>query len=88
MWLVRRHGHGVAIERGLCWGQVRGLHARARVPDFPDPRVGPPPSTLAGDSLILGRGGYILAIPSSIAPSSPGFKHAATACNFGRPPPR
>ena len=53
------------------------------VSEFPDPRAAPPPSTLTGYSLILGMGGYILAIPSSIDPSSPGFKRAATACHFG-----
>lgn len=56
---------------------------RHGVSGFPDPRAGPPPSALTGYSLILGRGGYILAIPSSIAPSSPGFKRAATVCDFG-----
>lgn len=61
---------------------------RHGVSEFPDPRAGPPPSTLTGDSVILGTGGYILAIPSSIDPSSPGFKRAATACNFGPRSPR
>lgn len=56
---------------------------RHGVTEFPDPRAAPPPSTLTGYSLILGMGGYILAIPSSIDPSSPGFKRAAAACHFG-----
>jgi hypothetical protein len=68
--------------------QISECMRRHGVSAFPDPRAGPPPSTLTGYSLILGTGGYILALPSSIDPSSPGFKQAATACNFGPRPPR
>lgn len=63
--------------------QMSQCMRRHGVADFPDPRAGSPPSSLTGYSLILGTGGYILAIPSSIDPSSPRFKQAATACNFG-----
>jgi hypothetical protein len=66
--------------------QISQCMRRHGVSEFPDPRAGPPPSTLTGYSLILGTGGYILAIPSSIDPSSPGFKQAATACNSGPVP--
>jgi hypothetical protein len=61
---------------------------RHGIAGFPDPRTGSPPSTPAGYSLILGTRGYFLAIPSSIAPSSPAFKQAASACNFGPRPGR
>jgi hypothetical protein len=50
---------------------------------FPDPRTGSPPSSLTGYSLILGTGGYFVAVPSSIDPSSPAFKQAASVCKFG-----
>ncbi len=49
---------------------------------FPDPSTSPP-SNPAGNSAIIGSGGYFLAIPKSIDTSSPAFKHAAAACNFG-----
>jgi hypothetical protein len=63
--------------------QISGCMRRHGVAQFPDPRPGPPPSTLTGYSVILGTRGYMLAVPSSIDPSSPGFKRAAAACNFG-----
>jgi hypothetical protein len=56
---------------------------RHAIVGFPDPRTGPPPSSLTGYSLILGTRGYFLAIPSSIDPASPAFKRAASACKFG-----
>jgi hypothetical protein len=63
--------------------QISRCMRRHDIAQFPDPRAGSPPSSLTGYSLILGMQGYILPIPSSIDPSSPGFKQAATACNFG-----
>jgi hypothetical protein len=56
---------------------------RHGISSFPDPRRGSPPSNLGGNSAIIGHGGYLLAIPSSIDLSSPAFKHAATTCDFG-----
>lgn len=56
---------------------------RRGISSFPDPRPGSPPSNLGGYSAIIGHGGYLLAIPNSIDMSSPAFKQAATACNFG-----
>jgi hypothetical protein len=56
---------------------------RHGVVEFPDPRAGSPPSSLTGYSVILGTGGYILAVPSSIDPASPRFRRAAAVCNFG-----
>ncbi len=49
---------------------------------FPDP-ASSPPSNAAGNSAIIGSGGYYLAIPKSIDTSSPAFERAAAACNFG-----
>ena len=49
---------------------------------FPDPSTSPP-SNPAGNSAIIGSGGYYLAIPKSIDTSSPAFEQAAAACNFG-----
>ena len=48
---------------------------------FPDPSTSPP-SNPAGNSGILGGGGYYLAIPKSIDTSSPAFEQAAAACNL------
>jgi hypothetical protein len=50
---------------------------------FPDPHSGSPPSSPAGYSAVFGTPGGYLAIPSSINVSSPAFKQAASACNFG-----
>lgn len=49
---------------------------------FPDPSTSPPTAP-AGNSAIIGSGGYYLAIPKSIDTSSPAFERAAAACNFG-----
>jgi hypothetical protein len=59
------------------------VHAAHGISGFPDPQTGSPPSNLAGYNAIIGHGGYLLAIPSSINMASPAFKQAATACNFG-----
>jgi hypothetical protein len=48
---------------------------------FPDPSTSPPSSS-AGNSGILGSGGYYLAIPKSIDTSSPAFERAAATCNL------
>ena len=63
--------------------QISECMRRRGISRFPDPRTGSPPSSLTGYSLILGMRGYFLAIPSSIDPSSPAFKRAATVCKFG-----
>jgi hypothetical protein len=49
---------------------------------FPDPSTSPP-SNPAGNSAVIGSGGYYLAIPKSIDTNSPAFHQAAAACNFG-----
>ena len=48
---------------------------------FPDPSTSPPSSS-AGNSGIIGSGGYYLAIPKSIYTSSPAFEQASAACNL------
>jgi hypothetical protein len=48
---------------------------------FPDPTLSPP-SSPAGYSALMDRGGVILAIPDTINTQSPAFKQAATACEF------
>jgi hypothetical protein len=63
--------------------QISECMRRHGISSFPDPQTGSPPSNPAGYSAIIGRGGYFLAIPSSIDPRSPAFTHAAAACNFG-----
>jgi hypothetical protein len=49
---------------------------------FPDPTLSLP-SSPAGYSAIIDRGGVILAIPKTIDPRSPTFEQAAAACGFG-----
>jgi hypothetical protein len=53
--------------------------------DFPDPTTTQPGGGPAGFSLVMGGGGVFLAVPRSIDPQSPAFKHAAAACHFGGP---
>jgi hypothetical protein len=63
--------------------QISQCMRRHGISGFPDPQTGSPPSNPAAYSAILGRGGYFLAIPSSIDTKSPAFEQAATACKFG-----
>jgi hypothetical protein len=63
--------------------QISECMRRHGISSFPDPRPGSPPSNLGGYSAIIGHGGDLLAITSSIDMSSPAFKQAATACDFG-----
>jgi hypothetical protein len=51
------------------------------VSGFPDPTLNPP-SSPAGYSALLDRGGVVLAIPDTINVQSPVFEQAATACGF------
>jgi hypothetical protein len=52
---------------------------------FPDPTTAPP-TNIEDYSMAIGRGGVFLAVPKTIDPSSPTFKQAAQACNFGPGP--
>jgi hypothetical protein len=54
---------------------------------FPDP-VSSAPSSPAGFSIIFGRPGAFIEIPSSINVQSPAFRQAAQACGFPLGPKR
>jgi hypothetical protein len=62
--------------------QVSACMRAHGISGFPDPTTSPP-SSPAGYSAIMGRGGVFLAIPSSIDTQSPAFNQAAAACKFG-----
>ncbi len=62
--------------------EVSACMRKHGISGFPDPSTSPP-SNPAGNSGIIGSGGYYLAIPKSIDTSSPAFEQAAAACNFG-----
>ena len=54
------------------------------ISDFPDPSAGAPPQPGNGAySVVIGRGGYFLAVPSSVNMQSPAARQAANACGFG-----
>lgn len=70
--------------------QISACMRRHGISGFPDPQRGGPPSGLGGYRAIIGHGGYLLAIPSSVDMSSPAFTRAAKTCHFGPrggPPP-
>jgi hypothetical protein len=48
---------------------------------FPDPTL-TPPSSPAGYSVLIDRGGVVVAIPNTIDLGSPAFQQAAAACGF------
>ena len=54
------------------------------VTGFPDPTL-TPPSSRASHSLVLDLSGVVLALPSTVNPSSPVFVQAANACHFPLP---
>ena len=63
--------------------QVSECMRRHGVSGFPDPTLKVPSiSNRAGYSIVDDRDGAVLAVPSTINPSSPAFKQAATACGF------
>jgi len=82
------------LPKGAPGPEASSAQAQARMLDvsacmrkhgisgFPDPSTSPP-SNPAGNSAIIGSGGYYLAIPKSIDTSSLAFKQAAAVCNFG-----
>jgi hypothetical protein len=62
--------------------EVSACMRKHGISGFPDPGTSPPSSS-AGNSAIVGSGGYYLAIPKSIDTNSPAFKQAAAVCDFG-----
>jgi hypothetical protein len=50
---------------------------------FPDPTVGPPPSSPQEFSIAIGSGGVSLLVPKTIDVRSPAFRLAAATCRFG-----
>ena len=64
--------------------QISECMRRDGVTGFPDPSF-TPPSSPAAYSLVLDLSGVVLAVPSTINPSSPAFVHAAKACHFPQP---
>jgi hypothetical protein len=69
-----------AKERLLALSKCMRAHG---VSGFPDPIVGPPPSSPQQFSIAIGSGDVTLLVPKTIDVSSPAFKQAATACQFG-----
>ena len=61
--------------------EVSACMRKHGISGFPDPTS--TPSNRAGNSAIIGSGGYHLAIPKSVDTSSPAFEQAAAVCNFG-----
>ncbi len=62
--------------------EVSACMRKHGISGFPDPSTSPP-SNAAGNSALIGSGGYYLAIPKSIDTHSPAFEQAAAACKFG-----
>ncbi|MGO9820095.1 MAG: hypothetical protein ACLPTJ_05510 [Solirubrobacteraceae bacterium] len=64
--------------RTLALAQCMREHG---VMGFPDP-ISSPPSNPTGYSILFGQPGAVIAVPSTINPQTPTFRHAATACGF------
>lgn len=63
--------------------QVSQCMRRHGVSGFPDPTVKPPSMSSRSEySLVEDDNGAVLAVPSTIDPTAPVFKQAATACGF------
>jgi hypothetical protein len=73
-------GHPSAQARAAML-QISECMRQHGISAFPDPTLSPP-SSPAGYSAVLGRGGVFLAIPSTINSRSPAFTQAARACKF------
>jgi hypothetical protein len=74
-----RHASAQAKAEMLRTSECMRAHG---ISGFPDPTT-TPPSSPAGYSVVMGRGGAFLAIPSTIDVQSPAFTQAAAACGFG-----
>jgi hypothetical protein len=68
------------MEQMLAVSKCMRAHG---VSSFPDPTLGPPPSSPPEFSIAMGRGGVSLLVPNTIDVTSPAFKQAAAACQFG-----
>jgi hypothetical protein len=53
-----------------------------RIPDFPDPET---PAQVPPNTNVLGVGGLVFPLGSTINISSPAFRQAAAVCGLGRP---
>jgi hypothetical protein len=69
-----------ANEQMLALSKCMRVHG---VSGFPDPTLGPPPSSPQQFAIAIGRDGVSLLVPKTINVSSPVFKQAATTCRFG-----
>jgi hypothetical protein len=75
-----QHHTAQAMAQAL---QISECMRRHGVSGFPDPTLKPPSLSNRGEySVVEDRDGAVLAIPSTINPSSPVFEQAATACGF------
>jgi hypothetical protein len=74
-------GHASAQARALMLRTSECMRAHG-ISGFPDPTT-TPPSSPAGYSAVMGRGGAFIAIPRTIDVRSPAFMQAASACGFG-----
>lgn len=74
-------GHASAQARAQMLQTSECMRAHG-ISGFPDPTT-TPPSSPAGNSAVIGRGGAFLVIPSAINMQSPAFRQAASGCGFG-----
>jgi hypothetical protein len=78
-----RNQHPTAQQIDMA-RQISECMRQHGVTGFPDPSF-TPPSSPAGYSLVVDLSGVVLAVPSTINPSSPVFVQAANACHFPQP---
>lgn len=74
-------GSGPSPQAQAQMLEVSACMRKHGISGFPDPSTSPPSSS-AGNSGIIGSGGYYLAIASSIDTRSPAFERAAAACKL------
>jgi hypothetical protein len=75
---VGGHPSAQAKAQMLAMSECMRRHG---VTGFPDPTASPP-SSPAGFSVVIGRGGVFVAVPRTIDVRSPVFQKAAAACAF------
>ena len=74
------HPSAQVREQMLAVSECMRAHG---VSGFPDPTLGPPPSSPQDFAIAIGHDGVSLLVPKTIDVSSPAFKQAANACGFG-----